>query len=288
MKNIYLLLAFFLIPVFSFAELQIKIGNDTTFCGSSFWEEEAPQLGTNLTVTGGASPYKYTWSAEINVHGNKYYADHFLDDTTISAPTFKNHWNNQNWESFTLTVTDAENNTTTDVIKIRISWFKYFLIWCEYDKNIGDEITLRNINIDGGIKPYRSYAWSPIDGLLTPNEETTVCKIMREAVYSLTVEDSVGCKTTDDVCKVNILSSGGTIETEYVNNNIPFIKDGVLFWKNTDKLPVIINLYSLNGVKIKEVYPATNEYVLKTNVSVPILYEIIIGNKRYVGKYILN
>ena len=286
MKNIYLLLTFVLTPVFSFAELQIKIGNDTTFCGSSFWEEETPQLGTNLTITGGVSPYKYAWSAEINVHGNKYYADHFLDDTTISAPTFKSHWNNQNWESFTLTVTDAENNTATDVIKVRFSVFAYLLMYCELYQNIGDEITLSYIPVTGGIETYRSYAWSPVDDLLTPNEKTTVCKITQEADYYITVEDSVGCKTTQLSCEIKILPNG--VETGYVNNDILFIKDGILFWENANKLPVKINLYSLNGVKIKEVYPVTNEYSLKSNVSIPILYEVIIGNKRYVGKYMFN
>ena len=288
MKHIYLLFTFVLMPVFSFAELQIKIGNDTTFCGSSFEDSEVPQLGTNLTITDGVPPYKYVWSAEINTYDNTYDADYFLDNKTISTPTFKSHWHNQNWESFTLTVTDAENNIATDVIKVRFSLYYYTLVWCEHYKNIGDEITLMNININGGIKPYRSYEWSPNDGLLTPNEETTVCKVTRETVYSLTVEDSVGCKTTNDVCKVNILSSSGTIETEYTDNNIPFIKEGVLFWENADKLPVIINLYSLNGAKIKEVYPVTNEYSLKNNVSVPILYEIVIGNRRYVDKYMFN
>ena len=78
------------------------------------------------------------------------------------------------------------------------------------------------------------------------------------------------------------------IGIEYADNNIPYIKDGILFWGSANKSPVKINLYSLNGVKIKEIYSVTDEYSLKNNVSVPVLYEIIIGNKRYTGKYIFN
>ena len=69
---------------------------------------------------------------------------------------------------------------------------------------------------------------------------------------------------------------------------IPLYKDGILFWENVTKSPVKIRLYSLNGVKIKEVYPVTNEYSLKNNTSIPVIYEIIIENKQYVGKYIFG
>jgi len=78
------------------------------------------------------------------------------------------------------------------------------------------------------------------------------------------------------------------IDQTKIDSDIPYITDGVLFWKNPEKLSVKINLYSLNGAQISEVYPVTDEYSLKNSVSTPILYEIIIGNKRYVGKYIFN
>ncbi|MCL2597835.1 MAG: hypothetical protein FWD66_09345 [Paludibacter sp.] len=72
------------------------------------------------------------------------------------------------------------------------------------------------------------------------------------------------------------------------NNNIPFTKEGILFWENPEKLPVRITLYSFNGAKISEIYPVTDEYSLKNNMNIPVLYEIIIGDKRYAGKYIFN
>ena len=288
MKYLLLLLAFVLTPVFSFAELQIKIGNDTTFCDTYFWQgENPPQLGTDLIITGGVPPYQYAWSATINIFDDYYYyAADLLNDTTISVPIFKGHWGNQNWESFTLTVTDAENNTATDVIKVRFSLFIVFTeeFWCF--QHIGDEITLSVIGIGGGIEPYHSYEWSPADDLLTTNERTTVCKITQSADYSITITDSVGCKATNMPYRVRVSTSG--IETEYSDSDIPFVKNGILFWRNQDKSPVKINLYSFNGVKIKEVCPITDEYSLKNNVSIPVLYEIIIGTKRYTGKYIFN
>ena len=272
----------------AFAQLQIKIGNDTTFCTDASLNYEMPQLGTNLTITGGIPPYKYAWSTKINVYGNKYwYASDFLNDTTISNPTFKSFWLDQNWESFTLTVTDAASNTATDVVKVRLSSFILFLGYSTYCINIGDEIILSDITIGNGIAPYRSYSWSPPDDLLTPNEKTTVCKPSQSTRYYITVEDSVGCEATNHSCDIVVLPVS-IIETESTHNGIPFINNGILSWKNTEKLPVKINLYSLTGVKIKEIYPTMDEYSLKTNLFAPILYEIIIGNKRYTGKYIFN
>jgi len=287
MKRKYLLLLFVLLPVFSFAELQIKIGNDTTFCSSSFWQGNPPQLGTDLIITGGVPPYKYAWSATINTYGYYSYATDYLNDTTISTPTFKQDWGYQSWETFTLTVTDAENHTVTDMIKVRFSVFISLNSYVVHYKNIGDEIILSNIPIAGGIEPYRSYEWSPADDLLTPYEKTTVCRITKSANYYVTIVDSVGCEamTSSDIVMVPLTDG---IETEYSNSDIPFIKDGILFWENPEKLPVKINLYSLNGAKIKEVYLVTDEYSLKNNVSVPVVYEIIIGTKRHTGKYMFN
>jgi hypothetical protein len=287
-KTVKILLIAFVIccSTQTFAQLQVKIGNDTTFCDSYFWDGEAPQLGTNLIITGGVPPYKYVWSAKINLWADKYaFASDFLNDTTLSTPTFKDRWLDQSWETFILTVTDAENNTATDSINVRFSSFAFLLGYFVYYANAGDEILLSFISVGGGIEPYRSYSWSPPDDLLTPNERTTICRVSQSARYFITVEDSIGCSATGWSYDV-ILMPTSIIETELAHDGVPFIANGVLFWKNKENLSVKLNLYSLNGVKIKSVYPKSDEYCLKTNVSIPIIYEIIIGDKRYTGKYI--
>jgi len=288
MKNLYLTLAFVLMPVFAFGEFQIKIGNDTTFCGDCLWQGCPLQLGTNLQIIGGVPPYHYAWSAQIytSYTGYIFSAKDFLNDTTVSAPTFKQSCGGK-WNSFTLTVTDAENNTATDTINVRFSEFGGTELDVWYYQYIGDTIKFWYIPTFGGIgyPYYRSYEWSPADDLLNPNEKYPVCVVTKPADYYITVEDSAGCRSTALACHVRVRPNEVT-EPEYTDSDIPFIKDGILIWKNADNLPVIINLYSLNGIKITEVYPTTNEYSLKTNVSVPVLYEIIIGNKRYAGKYI--
>ena len=123
--------------------------------------------------------------------------------------------------------------------------------------------------------------------LLTPNEKTTVCKPSKTTRYYITVEDSVGCKETNHSCDIVVLPLE-LVKTESTQNDIPFINEGTLFWKNKENLPVKICLYSLSGRKIKEVYPITDEYSLKCDQFAPLIYEIIIGNTRYTGKYIFN
>lgn len=131
-----------------FAELQVKIGNDTTFCSDNLWTGVPPaQLGTDLVITGGIPPYKYAWSAEINLFDLFFLtASDFLNDTTLSTPTFKEDyalW--QNWGTFTLTVTDAENNTAVDSINVRFSAFGIIPGYIVLRPNIGDEVLLSSI-----------------------------------------------------------------------------------------------------------------------------------------------
>ena len=115
---------------------------------------------------------------------------------------------------------------------------------------------------------------------------------MIQTPYQNELKEELLLKYSESIPLVEDVPGEGVIpenSIEYIyNDNLFIIKDGTLFLKNPDGSPVKINLYSFNGVKIKEVYPVTDEYSLKNNVSIPVLYEIIIGTKRYTGKYIFN
>ena len=280
MKNVYLLLIFALIPIFSFAELQIKIGNDTTFC--DFFETK---LGTNMIIEGGTPPYTYRWTTQIILYGNTYYAGTFLDDPALKTPTFKDRWSGQKWEPFVLEVTDANNIVARDTINVRFSEFVYLLGYTVLYQNIGDEIELFGGGIFGGILPYRSYSWSPADDLLTPHSQNTICRVTQFARYFFTVEDSVGCQASNLVYEIWVQPTTD-VSVLKSKKSQPYLNNKTLYWENSWNLPVKLEIYDMKGRKIKRADVVGNEYSFReSDVPLQGIYVIWIGTHKYSGKY---
>jgi len=243
-------------------KLKVKIGNDTTFCASSLTESK---LGTNMIIEGGAPPYTYRWTTKINIWDDKYfYADTFLGDPTLKAPTFKSTWLDQRWEPFVLEVTDANNEVARDTINVRFSQFAICLGYMILDLNIGDEIELLGGNgcIGGGILPYRSYSWSPADDLLTPDSMNTICRVTKSTSYTLTIEDSVGCKASNMPYVVFVKPTSITPSLSSNKNNI--------YYDATNQVIVIDETLQNQSLTFELIDLQGNTILRKTNIGEPI------------------
>ena len=110
-KIVITVFCFFVYPVFFsvfiWGQLQVKIGNDTTFCADNIGQ--GLQIASQLCVTGGVPPYTYCWSMPEpfeTVPNRWWYASNVLSDTTLANPTFTSNEINkpQMWTQFNLTV----------------------------------------------------------------------------------------------------------------------------------------------------------------------------------------
>lgn len=198
MKSIYLCIALML-PTLLAAQLRVNAGRDTTFCESCV-SNGTLKLGTAMKIENGTPPYTYKWTTKLNLFSNSYfYAKTFLNDTTLANPVIKSPFGGMRWYPFILEVRDAKQQVAVDTILVRFSEFYLSLTVIYYFQNVGDEITLGQNNIGGGIKPYKSYKWSPATGLSNPDSLNTKCKVTKSMSYTLTVTDSIGCTSSDQI-----------------------------------------------------------------------------------------
>lgn len=197
MKPLRLLIIAIAVLFFSpncFSQLVVNAGNDTAFCDYN-WEQAS--IGGDPTAEGGSPPYTYAWSAEYKYGGHVYTASFMLEDTTVSNPVFKSPFNDS--ATFYLTVTDSDQNTAIDSVKVRFSSFVVCLGECRGEISIGDSVQLGHC-ISGGIPPY-SHSWTPVESLSDPTVENPWAKPQVTTTYELVLMDSIGCQMTSS-CKV--------------------------------------------------------------------------------------
>ncbi len=149
-------------------------------------------LGGNPSAFNGVPPYTYSWSIEpVQVGALRFYASHFLNDTTLSNPEMTESWGEK--LEFFLTVTDANNCTSRDSIRILFSQYTIGLGFISRTINKGDSVYLNNgSNIGGGIGS-KKYVWRPNHGLRDSTSLSFWAKPDSSIEYYLTVTDSVGC-----------------------------------------------------------------------------------------------
>ncbi len=176
-----------------FAQMNISLGNDTTYC-KDLWGEPTSFLGTNLQIENGIEPFKYTWNCIFNISTLTFRASAFLNDTTISTPQFIAYPTTLDWLEMFLTVEDSENKIAKDSIKVRFSLFGY-IIADPYTINVqfGDSLQFTGESfVGGGIAPL-SFTWQPENYLSNPDKLDTWCKPDISTQYDLVATDSVGC-----------------------------------------------------------------------------------------------
>jgi|GEM_PF-1027244 len=139
----------------------------------------------DVNVTGGEAAYSYSW---LPVDG--------LSDPNIKNPVAKPLATT----TYTVTVTDANNCTTTAQVTINVrdplsataSADDYIIGTCPASRSN------LNVTVTGGETAY-TYSWLPVTGLNDPNVKNPVAKPAATTTYTVTVTDNNGCTTTADV-----------------------------------------------------------------------------------------
>ena len=266
----YLIILFALtFEITSNAQLYVNIGADTTFCrGLWLYKPDTSFLGSNVFVSGGKVPYKYSWSCKVQLSNTLlFYASDFLNDTTLLNPYFINTYFNNEWITFTLEVVDSVGSSSTDSIRIRFSSFFYSLIYFQEEIKRGDSIQFLGARfIAGGIEPL-FYSWYPSGSLSDSTDLAAYAFPDSTTEYSLYAIDAVGCKS-DTMPFYNIIVDQAS--------NIEDVKESKEYFNiiNGENEVIILNRNNSLLKKKKRIYVYT--------INGKILISDLFTNKEYI------
>jgi len=259
------LIMLFVFPSLCQGQLQVKIGNDTTFCACNI--EQGVELAPHLSVTGGTVPYQYCWSISKPYEylpERLYYASNMLSDTTLDNPTFLSQYINdpQEWTKFILTVEDAHGNKAQDSINVRFS--DYYIVSVPepavYSINKGDSVFLDVSNsYYGGISPYTSYSWIPKEGVSDPDSPMAWFKPDEGTHYVCMITDSAGCIGSIGSGFLFSVNSETFIHSNF-NNATIYQSNGNIFFDNSNNKSVKFSFYDLSGKLVHEEITTANRY----------------------------
>lgn len=204
-------------PVLSAADA----GPDKTICSGN-----SVTIGANPPISGGSTPYTYTWSPSIGLSSSS------VPDPTV---TLSNNTSSVIAQAYTLVVTDANGCSKTDEVTITVYPAPTVnLLIVEGCQQNGGSISALPA---GGTSPY-SYLWSPsaattqdITGLASGNYRVTVTDINGcQAISNLTtlnvlptptvtINSTDYCKGTKTLGTATATATGGSTPYTYLWNN---------------------------------------------------------------------
>ena len=248
-KNCYfivLLLYFsFSFSSYSFGQLIVDAGKDTTYCtgvGKMY-------LGNNVIIENGVEPYSISWECNVKLTEYlTYTAKDFLNDTTLLSPLITSLTPWPEWTKFIIHVKDSQNNYARDSINVRFSVFISLMFNYEVKLKKGDSILFNTSSVEGGIEPLKFY-WQPKAGLSNPDSLVTWCKPDYTTRYDIIAIDSCGCVSSPSTVYYVTVLTTGLNEKKTDKDSILHIKQvgTTIYFSNPLKLKAHVALYTING-----------------------------------------
>lgn len=160
-------------------------GSDLELCAGS-----SAVIGTPGTVaTGGTPPYTYSWTPAFGL------SDALAETPTFTLPAPGIYF-------YTVTVTDSKGCTSSDAVRLDVRMVPIARAGSDKEICSGSSTVIGDTPaVIGGTPPY-TYDWSPSIGLndpTVPNPIVTLTSSQGTQTYRLTVVDSKGCISGDDV-----------------------------------------------------------------------------------------
>ncbi|MDX2195274.1 MAG: gliding motility-associated C-terminal domain-containing protein [Cytophagales bacterium] len=233
--------------------------NDTSLCKFN-------TLTISSSIAGGTPGYSYKWAPVTGV------SDSTNANATISPISFAGI-------VYTLTGTDANSCTATDLIQIKKHSLQFSIK--DFDTQlstcIGNNVTFKS-NTSGGFAPY-NYTWNPLTELNKQNDSLYISKpITTPYMVKATVTDGNGCSDADSV---NILVNPkptpnfGTAKEKFacvgssITSNIAY--------PGTDQLPADLKYTWKTSADLADVNASTQTFKAK-NTETSTFYPLTVTN----------
>ena len=157
----------------------VDAGPDAGICSGS-----GVVVGGAPTATSGTPPYTYNWAPAGG-----------LSSTTTANPTA----NPAGTTTYTVTVTDANGCTGTDMVMVTVSANPIANAGADYTMCSGDMVTIGGAPTGSSGTPPYTYSWAPAAGLSSATAANPDASPTATTTYTLTVSDAGGCTATDMV-----------------------------------------------------------------------------------------
>ncbi|MFL5730393.1 MAG: hypothetical protein ACJ75J_12975, partial [Cytophagaceae bacterium] len=138
----------------------------------------------NATVTGGTTPYNYTWSPTTG----------FIDPANIQNPRL----NGVSTATYTVSVADANNCSKSASVTITVNSLPTVHINPIAD-TVCSGISVNLTSVGSGGRPAYTYAWTPAAGLNNATISNPTATPAVTTTYTLTLKDRNNCTATDNV-----------------------------------------------------------------------------------------